>query len=206
MTDETQIPEAPKTDRMAAARAAKAAKRESQKEQMVPVSVVLDLQRRLAEMEAAMKTQPVMTIPAAPEPSDQNRPGSYVKVYEDKQGNAMYSKVKWSRGWIDKTYPSVTFTPNESLVVLPHGVRYNLVGGQEVTVPSIVKKSYDDTIRTRDNVNRAYRPMNIIERSDVDQRALDNPGTKQWSRVQRLATYGIKVSDNEEEGTEPQAS
>lgn len=206
MTDEINPTEgqAPRpTDRMAKAREVKAQRQKEAKEQMVPVSVVLDLQRRIAEMEASMKSTAPMTIPPAPQPSEEHRPGSYVKVYEDKAGNAMYQKVHWNKSWIERTYDQVTFTPGESMAVLPHGVRYDLVGGVETTVPRIVKKLYDDSIRQRENMTKAYRSWRPEETADVHARAVDNPGTRQWSRVARLGV-GIVVGDGDE--TPPAAS
>lgn len=203
MTDEEQTPQPAPTDRMAKARAVKKEQQQGKKAAMVDATaLILDLQRQISELREAAKAAVVpMTIPSAPEPSEENRPGSYVKVFEDKAGNAMYQKVHWNKSWIERSYDMVTFTPNESMKVLPHGVKYDLLGGVEVTVPTVVKKIYEDSIRGRENMTKAYRSWRPEETADVHARAVDNPGTRQWSRVARL---GVGIVVGEEEG--PKAS
>lgn len=191
MTDEIQA-ETPKTDKMAAARAAKAAKKAAQpKEEMVPVSMVLDLQRRLAELES--KSIPT-TIPEAPPASAENRPGSYTKVWTDKTGNDLFRKVRWNKTWMEQTYPMVTFTPSESMIVLPHGVKYELQGAVEITVPSIVRTTFEDQLKQRANLHARYRGWRSGDRDNLEDRVNDNPGTRQWSRVARLPAIGIDVN------------
>lgn len=129
-----------------------------------------------------------------PAPSEDLRPGTYVKVGTDTAGKDIMGKVRWTREWIAKTYPTVTFTPNRGMVVAPHGISYTLVAEAEATVPSIVKDTYDSVIRQEREHAARYRAMSAAEQADVDARANAEPGTKQWSRVTRVG-FGLAIPE-----------
>lgn len=189
MTDE---PTPPVLDRMAKARAAKAAKAKQPKTDDTMASLILDLQRQITELKSASVP---MTIPDAPPPSQDNPPGTYVKVFEDKQGNTMYRKVHWTRPAVAAAYPAVTFTPNETMEILPHGVKYIVTADVEITVPSIVKDIYDVQRKQRLAEAQMYR-FRPEESNEVAARAVQQFGTRQWSRVSRLGV-GIDVNQQE---------
>jgi hypothetical protein len=153
---------------------------------------------RIAELEQRLQGQGnPMTIPPTPEPSPTLPPGTLVKVHEDKRsGDVIYSKVRWNRQVIAQTYPPVTFIPAEEMTVGPHGVMYHLVADQETTVPSIVKSTYDEIRRARVEESKRYA-FKAGETNDVSERAIANPGTRQWSRMSRL---GVGIVVNPDEG------
>ena len=53
-------------------------------------------------------------------------------------------KVPWTPGDVERSFPKVTFVPEESIPVSFNGVRYFLREGEENTVPSCIKAIYDD--------------------------------------------------------------
>lgn len=67
------------------------------------------------------------------------RPGTVVD-----NGKPTAHKVPWKFSDMEKMYPSVTFTPEETIPITVHGLKYQLIADQPISVPSIVKDIYDD--------------------------------------------------------------
>lgn len=132
------------------------------------------------------------TLATIPEATETLRPGTYVQVGIDASGTPIMGKVRWTRDWIERTYPHVTFTPARSMRVAPHGIAYDLAADYEVTVPQIVKDLYDDVRRQEADSNYRYRPLAAAEDAELAVKANELPGTKQWSRLYR-AGYGLQV-------------
>lgn len=141
-------------------------------------------------LHTAEKREATLTI--IPLASEEVRPGTYVQVGVDATNGPIMGKVRWTRDWITKTYPAVTFTPARSMHVAPHGVGYDLGAEMEVTVPQIVKDIYDDVRRQESDHNIRYRTLSATEDSELAAKANEQPGTKQWSRLYR-AGYGLAV-------------
>lgn len=168
------------------------------------------LQAQIRALKAALSEtaeRPVIlaTLPAA---SEELRPGSYFQVGVDASGTPLMGKIRWTREWIARTYPPVTFTPARSMRVAPHGISYDLGAEIEVTVPQIVKDIYDDVRKAEADHNIRYRTLSPGEDAELAVRANDQPGTKQWSRLYR-AGYGLGVRLPEVEtppGAEPPPS
>lgn len=187
-------------DRMAKARAAKQAKA-----QQPDVSAVLAaMQAQIASLTSQLADQKADSNPnliPVPQATDKLRPGTYVVVGLDANGKDVYGKVRWTREWVDKTYVPLTFTPNRSMDIAPHGIPYRVNAETEITVPSIVKDIYDGVLKgERDHAAR-YRPLSAVEASEVDARAAAEPGTKQWSRVTRVG-FGLNIPDVAEAATD----
>ena len=54
------------------------------------------------------------------------------------------TKTPWTRGDVDRAFPPVTFTPEETIPVTYNGVRYLLIADVECCVPSCIKDIYDN--------------------------------------------------------------
>lgn len=165
----------------------------------VLASLIEGMQRQITQLQTALAEKNAeaaakVTVPPAPEASPERAPGSYVEVARDHAGAPVYRKVRWTKPAIAKAYPSVTFEPRVTIDVAPHGVTYHLIANQEVTVPSIVKDVYQQSIREQEARTNAYRPVSIQEKSDLETRAKMEMGTRQWSRVERLGV-GLLVAD-----------
>jgi len=155
------------------------------------------LQNALLQRGAEDVEKQKATLAPVPAPTEELKPGTYVEIGKDSSGAPIIGKVHWTRAFIEKTYAPVTFTPNRSMDLGPHGVQYHVYAEQECTVPSIVKDFYDAAIRTERNVQAATKPLSSAEIGDVDARANENPGTKQYSRLYRTAG-GLNVRGDAE--------
>ena len=136
--------------------------------------------------------------PTAPEATPERRPGTYVVTGRDPLGREQYSKVRWTRPWIEKLYDKITFTPAKSMAIYPHGVQYDIVGGQEWTGPSIVKAIYEEHMRSipHDLANRMPSPS-PDEHHKMDQRA--KAEGRVYSRLHFLGV-GLNMGPEEAEG------
>ncbi len=72
-------------------------------------------------------------------------------------------KVPWTRGDIERTFPMVTFMPEETVPVSWNGVRYQLLEGIEATVPSCIKGIYDDYRRRVRSIGRDLPSMGVTK-------------------------------------------
>jgi hypothetical protein len=147
------------------------------------------LRAERAELIAAKREPTLAPIPAA---SDERRPGSYFQVGVDASDAPIMGKIRWTKEWIARTYPAATWTPDRSITISPHGVRYDLGAGIEVTLPQIVKDIYDDVRRAERDHTIRYRTLSAVEDAELAAKANEMPGTKQWSRLYR-AGYGLQV-------------
>lgn len=124
-------------------------------------SAILELQKQLSELRAQMQSAPVVS----PDTSAQDGQGAYVpgEYFEDGIDAATkqpkISKRRWNRSLIEQRYPSVKFTPMVSMPVKPHGITrggWDLLAGKEITVPSIVKDIYDNSILAIERQTKGY--------------------------------------------------
>ena len=72
-------------------------------------------------------------------------------------GKSTARKVPWQRSEVEKTYPKVTFTPEENIHVTVHGHIWYLHADETVTVPSIIKDIYDEHRRQNRKNSASYR-------------------------------------------------
>ena len=189
------------SDRMAKARAAKKQKAAvSSPEDIAALLAAFHTQQaQINDLTAALAQKrddhdKKTALDPIPAPSEDLRPGTYIKVGVDATGHDIMGKVRWTKEWIEKTYAPVTFTPNRNMTVGPHGISYILTAEIEATVPSIVKDTYDSVIKQEREQAARYRPLTAAEASEVDARASAEPGTKQWSRVSRVG-FGLNIPD-----------
>lgn len=137
------------------------------------------------------------TLAPVPAATEELRPGTYVQIGVDGSGAPIVNKVSWTRDWIAKVYIPITFTPQRTMTIGPHGIPYQLTADVETTVPKIVKDIYDGALQSERNMNLATRPLSMAESSAIDERAMEQPGSKQWSRLYRLAGGGLNVHGND---------
>lgn len=165
------------------------------------------LKALVASLEKALKSERVErepTLAPVPQASEEIRPGTYVRVGTDATNAPIMGKVRWTREWIARTYPAVTFTPARSMVVAPHGISYNLGAEIEVTVPQIVKDIYDDVRKQEQDHNIRYRTLAASEDAELAVRANEMPGTKQWSRLYKAGYgLGVRVPEAEQQAETP---
>lgn len=159
------------------------------------------LKAKIAELEAQLSDRSPVLQPT-PASSPDLPPGSYVEVGTDTNGKAIFAKVRWTRADIERTYTPVTFEPRRTLLVQPHGVPYQLVANEEITVPKIVKDIYQDVLRVEKEQELRYPPQTAQEIMEIDAKAAADPGAKIWSRVVRYAG-GLDIADAETPGAEP---
>ena len=124
------------------------------KKQTSEASAILALQQQLADLRAEIAATPIVSdqyVTPGPEAKVGQRPGEYVEEGKDPgTGRPILKKLRWSRPMIESRYPSVTFTPMKDMDVRPHGItrgEWKLAAGQEITVPSIVKDLYENSMR-----------------------------------------------------------
>ena len=153
------------------------------------------LTQKLAEKQEA-------SLATLPEPTEERIPGTYLEIGKDSSGAPILGKVRWNKSWIEKVYAPVTFTPTRSMDIGPHGIMYHVDAEVEITVPSIVKSLYDEALRIEKARQNATKPLSAQEVSDIDARANEQPGSKQYSRLYRLAG-GLNVSQQETPEPEP---
>lgn len=188
------------SDRMAKARAAKKQKATPSADDIAALLAAFNTQQdQIDSLKAALAQKREdddkrTALTVVPEPSEELRPGTYVKVGTDNAGKDMMGKVRWTREWIAKTYAPVTFTPNRGMDIGPHGIQYTVTADVETTVPSIVKDIYDSVLKQEREHNIRYRPLSGNESSDVDVRAQAEPGSKQWVRVTKVG-HGLSMPD-----------
>lgn len=136
-------------DRMAKARAAKAAKQGDAER-------IAQLEQQLREAEAKLVFQREAALVAGPTAKSGQRPGTYVL---DKDGRPV-NKLRWSREIIEQTYEKVTFVPMLTISVRPHGItrgEWQLEAGKQTVVPTIVKDIHDNSLRAIQMQTEAYK-------------------------------------------------
>jgi hypothetical protein len=160
-------------------------------------SLIAALQEQVLALQEALavraETKQLASLAAVPSPSEELKPGTYVEIGRDSSGAPILGKVAWTRDWIERTYEPVTFIPARTMTVAPHGISYRLEQGEPNTVPSIVRAIYEDCMRSERAMALSTRPLSAAEVSDIDARASEAPGTKQWSRLYRSG-YGLAVT------------
>ena len=140
---------------------------------------IADLRRQLDTLQA--KLAPTTPSEDAPSPEVQAaRPGEYVEDGKDPAtGRTSYRKRRWSRAEIERCYPAVTFLPMVSMPVKPHGITKNgweLVAGQPITVPSIVKDLYQNSVDSIVRQTAAYPGATAAQEKDIFDAALKAKG------------------------------
>lgn len=198
-------------DRMAKARAAKAAKAKVVTTQDSRDELIAQMAQQIANLQSAVLEQGKQrferqeaTLAPIPAASAEVKPGSYRQIGLDANGAPIMGKVRWTRPIIEATYESVTFVPRRNMVVGPHGISFNLIGNEPNTVPGIVKDIYDAVIEQETQQFARTKPLTAAERSDIDSRASEAPG-KHWSRVYR-AGYGLTVRQEQAEAAPTEAA
>ena len=154
------------------------------------------MQKQINNLTEKLAEKQLASLATLPAPTEEMRPGTYLEIGKDSSGAPILGKVRWNKSWIEKIYAPVTFTPNRSMDVGPHGIQYHVEAEVEATVPSIVKSLYDEALRIEKARNNATKPLSAQEVSDIDARANEQPGSKQYSRLYRLAG-GLNVSQQE---------
>lgn len=71
--------------------------------------------------------------------SGERQPGMTIR-----RAGGIAAKVPWTRADVEKRFPKVTFMPEETIPVTWNGVSYQLREGEEITVPSVIKTTYDN--------------------------------------------------------------
>lgn len=80
-------------------------------------------------------------------------------------GKPSARKIPWTLKDMEK-YPKRVFTPEETVPVTVHGLKYQLIADQEITVPSIVYDIYMEHRKSmRDQRNIIYTPMGPVSKS-----------------------------------------
>lgn len=108
------------------------------------------------EIEKAVRNAPSMVLPA-----DGDVPGSYKRTGTYPNGEPILTKVAWTRATIEKYFGLVTFIPPTSRSVLFDGVRYDLRGEVENTVPTCIKDIYENA-RKGEKI-QPYPPLGMQE-------------------------------------------
>ena len=137
--------------------------------------------KRQAAIMAAYKA-----LPPDPAPTAELRPGTYVESGTDASKAPTFSKVKYTKEWMEAHYPMVDL----AVMVDTHGpiqfadVKYDVKQGGMYKVPSIIKDIYDWYVQNLKVIEWRYQPITMQEDWDLTQRAkLTNQ--RQWSRVHR---------------------
>lgn len=152
-------------DKMAKARAAKAAKKTLEQQ-------LAAMQAHIDQLQAQLDKAPVVSeeyVVPGPEAKPGEQPGEYVEDGKDPAtGRIIYRKRRWSRAEIERRYPQVTFTPMLTNTYKPHGITrgWDLQFGKPATVPSIVKDLHDDQLKAIQNQTEGYPGF-----SDTQERA-----------------------------------
>ena len=87
-------------------------------------------------------------------PSGRIKPGTIINP-----GSPSQTKVPWTMRDMREVYGQVTFTPRSSVPVVVNGVRFQLVQDEEITVPAIVKDTYEEHLlrgRRGEQAKRGY--------------------------------------------------
>ncbi len=64
-------------------------------------------------------------------------------------------KVPYTKAWLESNYPMVTIIPDETRPVTWNGVSYQLISGEEITVPLPIKGVYDDARKLQSRGGRS---------------------------------------------------
>ena len=124
-------PTAPKTDRMAKAREAKAAKRTQASAAVTDDrdELIAMMGRQIAALQSAMLEhgkqrfeQQQSTLDVIPAASPELPPGTYIQIGLDGNGAPIMGKIRHTRQWIIDNYKSVTFVPKRDMDVGPHEI------------------------------------------------------------------------------------
>ena len=71
-------------------------------------------------------------------------------------------KTSWTRGDVDRLFPSVTILPEETVPVTYNGVQYQLIADREMVVPSIIRDIYlEYRRRRRQGSTRNLSPLDV---------------------------------------------
>ena len=147
--------------------------------------------KRIDDLEASKQGPTLTAIPAA---SEELRPGSYFQQGVDSGGAPVMGKVNWTREWLSRVYGETTWVPKRTLRVGPMGIIFDLVADVEVTTPGICKQIHDDQIRDEKIEAAKFKPWSAAEDADLSARAMESPGTQQWSRLGKVG-QGMNLGD-----------
>jgi len=197
----------PKTDRMAKARAAKAAKAKSgtksapKQNDAVLAALIERMAARIALLEqenhdrvAGLDVEITTATPGAP-----RQPGTYVQVGPLDKPNLQ--KVRWTKDDAERLFKMVDFIPEQGMTVSWQGLKYDLVRRVKVHVPSFVQDLHDAEVYRLDHMNDAYRPVSLAEHAAAAQRAMENPGVPIWTRLAIIPGGGLDMGEPAEAAT-----
>lgn len=197
----------PKVDKMAKARAAKAAKQKNMVS--VPLSLLETMQKQIAQLQqqAALRDAaaalPDVDVPRTTEGGEERQPGTIVNISSDPTRPEL-RKVRWTRPDLAKRYTMVELTPEMNLWVAPHGVGYQLLRRRKVLVPSIVRDLYEAELARLENPFRVaglgdVAPLTLNESYAL---AVDAMSTGQPA-LSRLHFVGVGLKLSGQLPTEP---
>ncbi len=72
-------------------------------------------------------------------------------------------KTPWTVADMDWEYGIVTFTPERTIPITPHGIKFQLYAGREMTCPGIVKTIYEQSLKAERDALRQLPPEIIVE-------------------------------------------
>ena len=159
------------------------------------------LQGDLEKAKATAIDPATVTLPPEVE---QVKPGTILSAGKDQRGDPIYFKKTWTRGDMERMYEKRTFTPQWTVPVTVQRVTYQLVAGQEITVPSIIKDVYESRMRIQHmDYAAAYPAPDPNQVYQINEAARRQPGTRVFSPLHFLNT-GINVhTETPEEAPEP---
>ena len=71
-------------------------------------------------------------------------------------------KTPWTYGDVDRAFPPCTIMPEETIPVTYNGVRYQLLSGVEMTVPTIIRDIYFEHRRRTRDAGKSLKGMGIM--------------------------------------------
>lgn len=155
---------------------------------------VADLQALLARIEKLEREPAELEITTELPQAAALQPGQYVNIAPPAAAPDL-RKVRWSKGAIEKTYPSITFVPLINIVVAPHGIPYHLTQSEPVTVPSIVRDFHDTEFQRQKHFYDRYRPESALEVIEGIQRSKEQQGVPIWGRL-HLVGSGLLMGES----------
>ena len=80
-------------------------------------------------------------------------------------GKLTTHKLPYKRSDLERIYPMLTFTPEETIPITLQGITYQLEADKPITVPSAIKDIYDNYRKSRRQsagvLMTAYGPVNV---------------------------------------------
>ena len=156
-----------------------APKRGRPKKQFTPAeSAILALQQQVAALTAQRPS--IESVTPGPEARPGQTPGAYALNPDQVTGMIRPgTKTRWSRAEILRRYEMVELVPMLTMPVKPHGITkggWELVAGQKVTVPSIVRDLYQMALDSIVRQTAAYPGATATQEKEIFDAALKEKG------------------------------